>query len=60
MKKILLIITVAMTMSSIALYADNGKKPFVKKNVRVESRKKKHSTHHSKLNCPNRPGCICH
>jgi len=60
MKKILLIITVAMTMSSFAHNADNGKKPLVKKNARVENCKKKHSTNYSKPSCPNRPGCICH
>ena len=62
MKKILLIATVAMTMSSIAVYADNGKKPVVKKKAKIENCKKQHCCNASsctKATCPDMPGCIC-
>ena len=59
MKKILLIATVAMTMSSVAL-ADTGKKPSNKKKAKIENCKKQHccnASSCSKATCANMPGC---
>ena len=60
MKKILLIVTVAMTMSSVAVYADNGKKTASKKKAKIVNCKKQlccNASSCSKATCADMPGC---
>jgi hypothetical protein len=51
MKKLSLILIVAVLMPGLAVCADGGKKV---------AKKKAHKKELARHKCPNRPGCICH
>ena len=63
MKKIFLSIIATVIMSSVAVYAEGGKKATKKASAKKECTKAncpdKADCKKTKTICPNRPGCIC-
>lgn len=61
MKKIFLSILATVIMSSVAVYAEGGKKVAKKASAKKEYTKANgpDAKNYRKSVCPNRPGCIC-
>ena len=61
MKKIFLSIIATVIMSSVAVYAEGGKKAAKKQTAKKECTKANcpDTKNCHKAICPNKPGCIC-